>query len=813
MQTLLQDVRYGWRMLLKRPGFTFVAVLTLALGIGANTAIFSVVYGVLLRPLPFAHQESLIVAWKKDTTATAPFVELSPAEFKDWQAASQSFAEMAAMPTTAYGYGYVLTGGDEAVQLESSKVTGGFFSLLGAQPALGRVLDENDDQVNAPKVAVLSDRLWRTTFNADPEIIGRTLTLTGQGFTVVGVMPPQFEFPRGVDLWVPLTATMNPRVWQNRGAIFLQAVGRLKPGVTREQAEAELNTVIASIAEQHPETAAAGHRVVITPLAEHLFGDARPALWLLLAATALLLLIASANIANLLLARATSRRREFALRTALGASRWQIIRQLLTESLVLAVIGGGLGLLLAHWLVDLLIQVAPADVPRINEVRLSLPALAFSALVTLSASLMFGLIPALAASRLNLSETLNEGSSRLSGDRAGKRLRQSLIVAEIAITMVLLAGAALILRSFMNLSRVDLGLEPRNVLTMQLRLTGARYGKPEARREFFSRLVERLESQPGVVAAGGVLIRPLEGTVGWEMDYALEGQPLDEARRNTVANFEVVTPHYFRAMNIAIKAGREFAEQDRADTERVVIVSESMARQLFGSAEAAVGKRIKLEPASADEPLRTIVAVAGDVRYRELRDVRWDVYVPHAQSAVTLNHFAVRTATEATAFLPVVRREVAALDATQAIAGVATVEQLLATNLSRPRFSALLLNCLAGLALLLAGVGIYGVVAYSVAQRTAELGIRVALGAQTKDILRLVIREGMTVTLLGVGVGALAAALLTRLINDLLFAVSATDPLTFAAIALTLAGVALAACYLPARRATRVDPMVALRYE
>ena len=813
MNTLWQDLRYGARMLRKRPGFTFVAVVTLALGIGANAAIFSVVYGVLLRPLPFADQQSLMVAWKKDTTAATPFVELSPAEFRDWQATSQSFDQLAAMPTTAYGYGYVMTGGEEAVQLESSKVTGGFFAVLGVRPALGRVLDESDDQVNAPKVAVLSDRLWRTTFNADPQIIGRTLTLTGQGFTVVGVMPPQFEFPRGVDLWVPLAATMNPRALQNRGAIFLQAVGRLKPGVTRQQAEAELNTVIARVAEQHPETAAAGHRVVIKPLAEHLFGDARPALWLLLAATGLLLLIASANIANLLLARATARRREFALRAALGARRWQIIRQLLTESLVLAAFGGVLGLLLAHWLVDLLIQVAPADVPRINEVRLSLPALAFSAVVTLAASLLFGLVPALAASRLNLNEALNEGSAKLSGDRSGKRVRQTLIVAEVAITMVLLAGATLILRSFMNLSRVDLGLEPRNVLTMQLRLTGARYGKPEARREFFRQLVERLEAQPGVEAAAGVLIRPLEGTVGWEVDYALEGQSLDEARRNTVANYEVVTPHYFRTMSIALKAGREFAEHDSADAAPVVIISETMARQLFGSAASAIGKRLKLEPASAEEPLRTIVAVAGDVRYRELTDVRWDVYVPHAQSTVNLNHFAVRAATDAAALLPIVRREVAALDASQAIAAVATGEQLLGANLSRPRFSALLLNCLAALALLLAAVGIYGVVAYSVAQRTAELGVRIALGAQAKDILRLVIREGMTVTLLGVAVGALAAALLTRLINNLLFAISATDPLTFVAIALLLTGVALAACFVPARRATKVDPMVALRYE
>ena len=411
VEAALRDLRFGLRMMMTRPGFTAVVVITLALGIGANAAIFSVVYGVLLRPLPFAHQESLMVAWKRDAAAGTPFIELSVAEFKDWQAQSQSFESLAAMPTTAYGYGYVMTGKGEAVQLESSKVTGSFFSMLGTPPALGRVLNEDDDQMNAAKVAVLSDRLWREQFDADPQIIGQTVTLTGQGFTVVGVMPPAFEFPRGVDLWVPLVATMGPRAVASRGAVFLQAVGRLKPGVSREQAEAELNTVIARVAREHPETAAEGHRVVVTPLAEHLFGNARPALWLLLAATGLLLLIASANVANLLLARATSRRREFALRSALGASRRQIIGQLMAESLVLAACGGLLGLLLAHGLVGLLVRLAPADVPRISEVHLNLPALLFSALLTLSASILFGLVPARAASRVNLNQALNEGSA------------------------------------------------------------------------------------------------------------------------------------------------------------------------------------------------------------------------------------------------------------------------------------------------------------------------------------------------------------------------------------------------------------------
>ncbi len=810
---MFQDLRYGARMLLKHKGFTALAVLTLALGIGANTAIFSIVYEVLLRPLPFAGQERLMVAWKKDTTANSPLVELSVAEFQDWQANSRGFDGLAVMPTTVYGYGYVLTGGGEAVQLESSRVTGSFFPLLGVQPALGRVFDETDDQVNAPRVAVISDRLWRDRFNADPEMIGQTITLTQHGFTVVGVMPAKFEFPKGADLWVPLRATMNARGIENRGAVFLQAIGRLKPDVTTEQAEAELNTIISRVAAEHPETKAEGHRAVITPLTRYLFGDARPALWLLLAATAMLLLIAAANTANMLLARATVRRREFAIRAALGAGRFRIIRQLLSESFLLASCGGICGVLLAHWLIGLLVYIAPSDIPRFERISLNAQALGFSVLITLFVAFIFGLFPALAASRLNLNETLSEGGTKMSGERSGIRMRGALVIAEVAVTVVLLTGATLVLRSFMNLSRVDLGFEPRNVLTMHLRLTGSKYSGPEPRREFYRQLVDRLEAEPGVIAASAVLIRPLEGTIGWEADYAREGQSVDESRQNTVANFEVITPHYFRTFGITLKAGREFTPQDKLETERVVIVSETMARSVFASAENAVGKRIKLYPSATDEPWRTVVGVAADVRYRELQNVRFDLYVPIAQGMAAVNHFAVRTETDPAAFLTTVRREVAALDPTQAVTRVATMEQLVAANLARPRFSAVLLYWLSALALLLAAVGIYSVVAYSVAQRVGEIGVRVALGAQAVDILKLVIGQGMRPVVAGIGIGLTVSFALTRLLGTLLYGVSATDPLTFGAVAVILALVAMFACALPARRATKVDPLVALRCE
>lgn len=812
---MIQDLRFGLRMLLKQPGYTLIAIITLSLGVGANTAIFSLVQTVLLRPLPFAEQEQLVMLWKRDTTANSPFVELALAEVKDWQEQARSFTGFAALPATVYGYGYVLTGRGEPVQLESAKVSGSFFSLLGAQAAQGRVFNESDDVVNGAKIVVLSDRVWRQRFNADPQIIGQSITLTEAAFTVIGVLPAQFAFPKGVDLWLPIRTVMPARATENRAASFLLAVGRLKGGVTLAQAEAEMNTVIARIAAQHPETEAAGQRVVITPLAAYLFGDARPALWLLLAATGMLLLIATANIANLSLARATTRRREFAVRAALGAGRFRLVRQLLSESVVLAICGGVGGVMLASWLIKLLVRMAPADIPRIEEVGLNVQVLLFSLVVTLLTALLCGLIPALTAARINLNQTLSEGGNKMSGERTAARARSALVIAEVAVTVVLLAGAALILRSFVNLSRVDLGFDPTNVLTMHLRVQGAKYAKPEARREFFRQLIERLEAQPGVVAASAVLIRPLEGTAGWDTPFTLEGQSTAQAQQNRVPNFEAVTTHYFRTFRIPLKAGREFSEHDTEQAPRAAIISETMARTLFGAGVDPLGKRLRLGTETTDNPAwLTIVGIAGDARYREMQGARFDLYIPLAQwHNAFVNHFAVRTTADPMAMLATVRREVAALDPAQAVTGVGTMEQLVAANLAQSRFSALLLNWLSGMALILAAVGIYGVLAVSVAQRTGEFGIRLALGAQGSDILKLVVGQGLRLVAIGLALGLVAALALTRLIAKLLFGVSATDPLTFAAIALLLATVALLACWLPARRATKVDPLVALRCE
>ena len=811
MNNLPQDLRYGLRMLLKKPAITAIAVITLALGISANTAIFSVAYAAILRPLPFANQEQLFVAWKSDSTANNPFVELSVPEFYDWQKQSQLVEQIAAMPTTAYGYGYVLTGEGDPVQLESARVSADFFTALGASPKLGRTFTSEDDRQGAPLVVVLSHQLWRDRFNSDPAVVGRPITLGQRGFTVIGVMGADFEFPKGVTVWTPLSAAMQSRTIVNRGAVFLQAIGRLKQGVTLQQAEAELNTIIGRLAVEHPDLDAYGHRVVITPLAEYVFGNARPALWLLLAATALLLLIACVNIANLLLARALSRRRELAVRAALGASRGRLVRQFVTESLVLTVFSGGIGVLLSYWLIDLLLWIAPADIPRLGEVRINGMVLLFTCVVTMLTALAVGLAPALAASKVNLSESLNEGGSRISGERSGGRLRSALVVVEVAMSLVLLVGAGLTVRSFQNLNRVSLGFDPSNVLTFQLSLQGEKYRDRAARAEFFQQLLARLEDQPGVVAAGAVLVRPLEGTIGWDVPFAVEGQSLAEARKNVVPNYEAISPHYFRALGIPLKSGREFTEQDNEQAPYVTIISEAMALGIFGPGVDPIGKRITNDPGDPEARWRTIVGVAANAHYRELKDIRWDMYVAYRQSTAQLRYVAVRTDTDTAAFAATARQTVASMDPNQALTGVTTMEQLVDKELARSRFISLLLIWLAVVGGLLAAVGIYGVISYAVTQRTQEIGVRMALGAQGRDVLKLVIGQGMRLALTGVAAGLILSLGLTRLMTSLLYDVGAADPMTFAVTAALLASVALAACYLPARRATKVDPMIALR--
>ena len=825
---MFQDLRVGLRILLKNRSFTLIAAITLALGIGANTAVFSVAYATLLRPLPFRDQERLVVAWKSDETTKHQFVEISIPEFNDWRSQNRVFEHLAAMTTTIYGFNYTLTGRGEPEQIHSARVSADFFPALGVKPSIGRAFTADEDRPGAACVAVISHSLWQRRFNADPNLIGQTVTfndggnqsaleaavkpdqtikLNDVGVTVVGVMSPDFEFPKGVDMWVPLSATSGKDLVESRLG-FLQAVGRLKPSVTLEQAKAELDAIVGRIAAQHPEMRAGGERAVIKPLAEHIFGDARPALYLLLAATALLLLIACANIANLQLARATSRRKEIALRAALGAGRGRLARQLMIESLALAAGGGGMGVLLAFWILDALISLAPTDIPRIEVVEINLPALLFTCGLTLLSAIVCGLAPALIASKVNLVEALNSGG-KIGGEQRGKRLRGALAVAQIAIALALLIGAGLVSRSLFNLQRIDPGFDQRNAMTFLLQLHGGKYPDVEKTRDYFRQLLERIEARPGVVAAGAVLMRPLEAPVGWFVRYATDGQSTDEMMRNAILNCVSVTPHYLRAIGTPLKSGRDFTEQDDGGAPQVAIISETMAGAAFAPGVDPIGKRINV----GGQGWRTIVGVAGDARLIDLKDARWNIYVPYRQFPYPVSYVAIRSASDPAALMAMVRREAATLDPEQAVMSVMTMEQRVSTALARPRFNAILLNLLSALAAALAAVGIFGVISYSVAQRTREIGIRLALGAKRSDVLRLVIRQGMALAGAGVAIGLAASLALTRLMQGLLYGVSATDLLTFAGAALLLGAVAVAACWLPARRATRVDPMVALREE
>jgi putative ABC transport system permease protein len=828
MQTLWQDLRYAARLLMKTPGFTLIAALTLALGIGANTSVFSVAYMTLLRPLPFRDQERLIVAWRSDAKTKNPFVEISISEFNDWRSQHRVFEHLAAMTTSIYGFNYMLTGRGEPEQIHSARVSADFFPALGVEPLLGRAFTADEDRPGAAGVAVISQRLWQRRFNADPNLVGQmvtlndcgnqsaleaavkpnqTIKLNDTGFTIVGVMPPEFEFPKGVDLWVPLSAVSGKDLVESRLG-FLQAVGRLKPSVTLEQAKAELDTIIGRIAAQHPQIRAGGERAVVKPLAAHIFGDARPALYLLLAATALLLLIACANIANLQLARATSRRRELALRAALGAGRGRIARQWMIESLALAVAGGGLGVLLAYWLIGPLTSLAPADLPRIEAVEINLQALLFTCGLTLLSAFVCGSAPAFIASKVNLAEALNTGG-KIGGERRGKRLRSALVVAQIAFTLALLVGAGLISRSLLKLRQIDPGFDQRNVLTFQLQLHGGKYPEVGKTRDYFQQLLERIEAQPGVVAAGAVLMRPLEAPVGWYVPYATDGQSMDEIMRNAILNCVSITPHYLRAIGTPLKAGREFTEQDDAGAPQVAIISETLARSAFAAGVDPIGKRIRI----GGQGWRTIVGVAGDARLIDLKDARWNIYTPYRQFAYPVSYVAIRAASNPMMLTAMVRREVDALDPEQTVMSVMTMEQRVSKSLAQPRFNALLLNLLSALAAALAAVGIYGVISYSVAQRTREIGIRMALGARRRDVLRLVVGQGMVLAVAGVAIGLAASLALTRLMTGLLYGVSATDLWTFAGATALLGAVAIAACWLPARRATKGDPMIALRCE
>ncbi|HJQ25181.1 MAG TPA: ABC transporter permease [Blastocatellia bacterium] len=802
MNTLWQDLRYGARMLTKRPSFTVVAVITLALGIGANTTIFSFVNGILLRSLPYPQPERLVALDENALKRGVTSMGVSFPNFLDWREQNRVFEDIAAYG----GSGLALTGAGEPEQLEGAEISHGLLEILRVPPLLGRTFTAEEDRPKSDDVVILSYGLWQRRFAGDAGIVGQKLNLNGRPYTVIGVMPEGFRFPQVAEYWVPLALNTQMYTRNDHG---LGAVARLKDGVSLEQARAEMNDIAARIEEQNPVTNE-GLGVSVNGMHDTLAGDYRQALLILLSVVGLVLLVACANVANLMLVRATTRQKEIAIRAAMGASRWRITRQLLTESILLGAAGGALGLLIAVWGLDLLLAAIPIKLPFWMKFDLDWRVLGFTLGISLLTGLAFGVLPALHATRTNLNETLKEGG-RSSAGAGRQRSRSLLVVAEIALSLVLLVGAGLMMRSFVRLQHINPGLNPAGVLTMRINLPQSKYREAAQRADFYRQLMARLRALPGVEAAGGTVTLPLSGFT-WGRSLTVEGFPILSVGQAPFIQHNVVTPGYFRTMGIPLLEGRDFNDSDAAEP-KVTIVDERLAREYWPN-ESAVGKRIRFGPPEDNEPWHTIVGVVGAVRHQRLEAVtRNSVYLPHGEIPVSAVFLTVRTSAKPESLVEPMREQIHALDPDLPITSVRKMEDVVALSIWQPRIYTILFGVFAAVALLLAAIGLYGVMAYTVTIRTHEIGLRVALGAQRGDVLRLVAGQGVKLALTGVASGLVAALLLTRLMESLLYSTSASDPLTFAGISVLLMLVALVACYVPARRATKVDPMVALRYE
>lgn len=813
MESLLLDIRYGIRGLLKRPGFTAIAVITLALGIGANTAIFSVVNAVLLRPLPYAEAERLIVPWGSRSEAQDR-TNVSYPDFVDWQAQTKTLEYLAAYNSA----GALLREGDaDPEPISGAAVSADLFPLLKAAPVLGRSFTRSDDQPNAPSVIVLGYDLWQRRFSGDPNIIGRQIRIGSTSATVLGVMPEGFRFPaqaKKTEFLRPLASTLGERT-QRRNSYSLRVVARLKPGVSMASAESEMRAIGEHLEQQYPDE---GFRLGTHLISLHdavTWGSKTPLL-VLLGAVGFVLLIACANVANLSLARATARHREMAIRAALGAGRRRVVRQLLTESLMLSLLGGAVGLLVAWWGVHFLLDASPVNLPRLQDVGLDTSVLAFTAVVSVLTGVIFGLAPALQASRADLQDALKEGARNMAGGRVRNQVRAALVVVEVALSLVLLVGAGLLGKSFMILSEVRPGFEPEHVLTTDLSLARTKYSTPEQQQAGFAEITSRVAAIPGVEAAAAIYPLPLGGDSN-SGTFLIAGRPAPRPEDKPTSSHRIISPDYFRALKIPLSHGRPFDERDHQHAPPVVIVNETFARRYFAGT-AALGHHIIIEGERGDNsvpPPREIVGIAGDVRHESLdTEPGPEYYVPYTQSPGAFMSIVVRSSTDNPGSLAAnVREVIKQMDKDQYVAVIQPMTKLVADSVARRRFNALLTGLFAVVALLLASIGIFGVLNYTVAQRTQEIGLRVALGAQTRDVLRLVLGHGVRLILFGLVLGLAASFALTRVLAVMLFGVTPTDPLTFIAVSFLLAGVALLACYLPARRATKVDPLVALRYE
>jgi predicted permease len=814
LESFAADVRYALRTMRKNPGFTAVVILTLALGIGANVAIFSVVNAVLLQLLPYKNADRLVTIWGENKPRGFDLDLISYQDYLDLRAQNHVFEKLGASTDNMY----TLTGAGDPAALIGYEFTPDYWETLGVPAYIGRTFSPDEDENSKAHVAVLNYKLWATRFGSDRSILGRSITLDGEPYTVIGVMPPSFGYPPDVQVWTPLSA--DAQTLKDRSVRWLRVMARMKPGVTMEQATTEVQTIAARLRDAYPKTNK-DQEAKLIGLREMIAGDVRPALIVLLCSVGFVLLIACANIANLMLSRGTARQREIAVRTALGATRARMVRQFLTESVVFSLVGGAIGLVLAYRGASALVAMFPAtisnlSIPRIESIPIDGWVIGFALMASIATGVLFGLAPAMQSSRMNLGETLKESGRTESGGAQGRRFRNVLTVAEVALSLMLLAAAGLMIQSFLKLVRTDPGFRSDHVLTMRIFLPSNKYQKSEQQLAFARAALERIRAVPGVESAGSVTFLPLSGWWGTR-DVTPAGRPADPSGKAPRVVWDSADPDYFTAMKIPLLRGRYFNAQDNESNEPVTILSANAAREVFGD-EEPVGKLVNVQ--GLDEP-RRVVGIVSDVYQLGVgvrqpgadQAVKSEIYMPEEQLPTFLMCLAIRTAGEPTGVAKDVQQAIWSVDSSQAISYVESMDQLMSETVALQRASMILLAVFAGLALLLASIGIYGVISYSTSRRTREIGIRMALGAARQDVLRLVIAEGLVLTLVGLGIGLAGALALTRFLKSLLFGVPANDPATFAAVSVVLLCVGIAACLIPAMRAMRVDPMVALRYE